>query len=75
METTDEFERRAVAAAGPAFLVGIGVVLLLVVGIASFIAAMPALVAWAMAGIGVTALLGGVLWGIFAGSAKRPRRV
>lgn len=67
------FERRAFSAAGPVFLVAIGLVLLLVLGVILLLQPLDPLVAWLLGLIGTTALLVGLVWGA-AQNRKSARR-
>lgn len=70
---SDRFERQAFAAAGPVFLVSIGTVLLLVLGVILLLQPIEAVVAWLLGLVGTAALIAGLVWGS-AQSRHRPRR-
>lgn len=63
MERTDEFQSRALRAAGPVFLVAMGSVLLLVLLVMLLLAPLEAAVGWTFAFVGVLLLVAGLLWG------------
>lgn len=62
-ETTRTFERRAYRAAGPAFLVTLGAVILAVIGVTALVAGIPAPLGVSFAAVGLLALLVGLAWG------------
>lgn len=64
MEPDDEFSRRAFGAAGPVFLVGLGLVFLVVALVWLLLVPVPSGVAWGLALLGAVGLLAGVAWGL-----------
>lgn len=72
MEQSKEFSRRAFAAAGPVFLVSVGIILLLAGGLLALLADGSTEPAMAFAGIGLLMLVVGIAWGSVAGRT-RPR--
>ena len=68
-EPTREFEREAFRAAGPVFLVAVGLMLLSLLGILLLIGGLPPGVAVAFGAAGAAALVLGLAWG----SAQRSR--
>lgn len=69
MEPSQEFSRRAFAAAGPVFLVSMGIVLLLAGGLLALLAA-PSEGAAAFVGGGMLLLVAGIAWGAIGGRDK-----
>ena len=73
-ETTRTFGREAFSAAGPVFLVAMGLLLLSLLGVLALLGGLPAPVAMAFGAAGVAALVGGLAWG-GAQRTRRPGRV
>jgi len=69
-EPTPEFRERALSAAGPVFLVTLGLVLLVTLAVLVLFASPPAPLAWTWGISGFVALAGGLAWG--AASRDRP---
>ena len=70
MERTSEFERRALDAAGPVFLVALGVLLLLVLAVTALVAPLPTPFAFALLALGGVALGVGLAWGVAKNGAS-----
>lgn len=73
MEPTDEFERRALGLAGPVLFFFLGVVLLLVVLVATMVAGIPPMVAGLLLLFGLLTIGFAMAWGLRVGgrSARR----
>lgn len=73
MEPNDSFSQRAFAAAGPVFLVSLGVLMLLVLAVLVLVEPLASAASWTLLVAGLAALIAGISWGS-AQSRRSPRR-